>query len=171
MTGVQLYGRFCVAMRHETLTAFAAYCHRNDVTRRPTLFVQYVDIWGTPRGEIGLPDPTNITNATFALLAPWVMIPTVGEAWLVVDMVDALSVTGLKVNYRGIFNPHWRLDYSVSDTGRLSFGEPVLSPVPDEIGSGIQAAKKERMGQRYWQFGHTIDSVIPVVEELLNNGA
>lgn len=158
-------------MRHETLAAFSDHCERVGLARRPTLFVQFVDIWSEPCGEIGLPDPTNITNSTFALLCPWAMVPTVGEAWLVVDQVDALSVTGLKVNYRGIFNPHWTVTYSVSDSGVLSFDEPIRSPVPDEIGAGIQAAKKERMGQRYWQFGHTIETVIPVVEELLENGA
>lgn len=150
------------------LQAFAAYVQRNPIDRRPTIYVQYVDIWGTPLGEMGVPDPSDIAQTCFAVLSPWAMIPTLGQAWLIVDAVDALEVTGLRVNARGIFNPHWSVRYSMSDIGALSFAEPVLSDMPPEITVTVVAAKQARTSQAMWDQSYTLESAIPVVIGMLN---
>lgn len=149
------------------LRAFAGYCQRNPINRRPTVYVQYVDIWKQPLGEMGVPDPTDIAHACFAVLSPWAMIPTLGQAWLIVDAVDALEVTGLRVNVRGIFNPHWSVPYSMSDRGTLSFGEPETAVMPCEISSAVLAAKAARLNQAMWDQSYTLESVIPVVIGML----
>lgn len=153
----------------DTLAAFAAYCQRNPLDRRPTVYVRYIDMWNEPRGEIGVPDPQDISHTAFALLTPWAMVPTMAEAWLVVDTVKTLEVTRLFVALkgRGIFEPHWSVPYSMSDDGRLSFGEPAPSIIPAEIGHGLQAAKKARNEQTFWEFEHSIETVMPVVIGLL----
>lgn len=149
------------------LEAFAAYCQRHPINRRPTVYTQYIDIWKTPLGEMGVPDPTDIAQTCFAVLSPWAMIPTLGQAWLIVDTVDALEVTGLRVNVRGIFNPHWKVPYSLSDRGTLRFGEPESAEMPPEISSAVFAAKAARLNQTQWEESYTLESVIPVVIGML----
>lgn len=149
------------------LQAFADYCQRNPIDRRPTVYARYVDIWQTPLGEMGVPDPTDINRVCFAVLSPWAMIPTLGQAWLIVDVVEALEVTGLQVNIRGIFNPHWSVPYSLSDRGTLRFGQPEVAEIPTEIGTAVAAATSARMNQAMWEQSYTLESVIPVVIGML----
>lgn len=154
-----------------TLEAFAAHCDRGTVKDRPTVFCQYVDIHGVPQGEIGLADihDPELHLAVFAALCPWAMIPTIGSARLVVDRLSlGMVVTDVKANFQGLFNPSWMVPYSMGDDGRLSFGEPVAEPVPDEVGWGCQAAMRERMDRRFWEQNHSLGSILPVVEALLN---
>lgn len=153
----------------EVLRAFADYCQRNPVDSRPTVYARYVDIWQTPLGEMGVPDPTDIARTCFAVLSPWAMIPTLGQAWLIVDAIDALEVTGLQVNVRGIFNPHWSVPYSLSDRGTLRFGEPEPAEMPTEIGSAVSAAKAARANQAMWEQSYTLESVVPVVIRMLDS--
>lgn len=150
------------------LQAFAEYCGRNPIDRRPTVYARYVDIWQTPLGEMGVPDPTDLARACFAVLSPWAMIPTLGQAWLVVDVVGELEVTGLQVNVRGIFNPHWSVPYSLSDRGTLSFGEPESAEIPTEIGTAVSAAKAARTNQAMWEQSYTLESVVPIVTRMLD---
>jgi hypothetical protein len=153
----------------DTLQAFADYCDRNTLDRRPTVYSRFVDIYGDPRGEIGLPDPDDVNSSVFALLCPWAMIPTIGDAWLIVDQVDALSVSHLFVNFRGMFNSHWSVPYFMDDFGTLSFGEAVSASVDSEIGNALVAVKSERRNKRYWNMGHTIESLVPIVDELIQS--
>lgn len=152
-----------------TLEAFAAYCERNPLDRRPTVYVRFTDMWNDPVGEIGHANPEDISHTTFALLSPWALVPTMAEACLVVDTVQTLEVTRLHVAIggRGIYEPHWSVPYSMADDGTLSFGEPEPSIIPVEIGHGLQAAKKARNEQKFWEFSHTLETVIPVVIGLL----
>jgi hypothetical protein len=151
------------------LDAFSAYCDRHLLTNRPTVWVQYTDIWQEPRGELGHSDTTaeDLRLACFALLAPWAMIPTIGEAWLIVDWLEDLKVTRLRATAAGIFDPHWSVAYWMDDEGRLAFGdwEPE-TPMP-AIAQAIAAAKDARFKQTFWEFDHTIESMVPVVQGLL----
>ena len=155
---------------NDTLRAFAAHCDRMPLTKRPTVWCQFIDIWGDPRGELGVPDPepAEVTHTAFALLAPWVIVPTIGEVWLVVDCLEFLNVVHLHVNVRGMFDPHWTVDYLMDDAGTLVFGEWEATPTPAFIGHAVQAAKRARMAQTMWEHEHTIATVMPVVEGLLN---
>ena len=159
---------FELLRRDSVLNAFAAHCQREPLDRRPGIWVEFIDIWNEPRGEIGIPDPDDIMHTCFALLSPWALIPTIGQAWLIVDMVEDLQVTNLKANYRGYFNPHWSVPYKMSDDGSLSFGEPVSDVVPPPIGVAVQHAKVARMRQTLWEWDHSIETMLPVVEGLLN---
>ena len=150
------------------LAAFATHCQRAPLDRRPTVWVQFRDIWKTPKGEIGIPDPVDISHTCFALLSPWAMIPTLGQAWLIVDRLDYLSVTNLKVNMRGMFEPHWSVPYKMADDGSLSFGKPALAVVAPEIGHAVIAAKRARRLQTFWDMDHQLETVLPIVEGLLN---
>lgn len=149
---------------------FATYCDRVGLQNRPTVWVQYVDIWGTPRGEMGVSDVSvnDLPHSCFALLAPWVSVPTIGTASLVVDWLYDLRVVEVKVTLRGIFNPSWAVPYSVSDTGEMTFGEPRPSPMLQAVSPAVAAAKKARTAQTMWADDYTVDSIIPMVRNLLN---
>lgn len=151
-----------------TLDAFAAHCSRASLTRRPTVWAQFVDVWNTPQGEIGIPDPPQLSQACFAVLSPWVMIPTIGQVWLVYDAIESLEVTHLHVNARGMFDPHWSVEYGMDDEGGLVFGWETPGPAPDGMDSAIVAAKRARMAGNFWQFDYSIENVLPVIQGLLN---
>lgn len=154
----------------DTLAAFAAHCDRYTVDRRPTMYVRFIDVWGDPQGEIGVPEPEDLHHTAFALLSPWVMVPTIGQAHLVLDRLECLEVTTVTANARGFFDPSWQVDYRMADDGTLEFGEAVDAPVIHEVGTAIIAAKVARMEQKFWQWGYTFDDVVPVVAGLLEQG-
>ena len=149
------------------LDGFAEHIARRDIDHRPQIWAAYIDIWDVPQGEIGVADPLDVTNTCFALLSPWALIPTIGSAWLVVDVIDDLRVTNLKVNMRGMFEPHWSVPYRMADDGVLSFGEPVSIPMTPVIGQAVVGAKRARSRQTFWEMGHSMETMLPAVEALL----
>jgi hypothetical protein len=157
----------------EALDAFAAYVDRQTVATRPTVYTRFVDVWDEPRGEIGVHDPADLRSACFALMCPWAMIPTMGGVWLIVDMggVDGsatLRVSNVKTTLRGMFDPHWVVEYSLDDDGRLTFDEPVSCLPPPVIGFAVAAVKGARLRRVMWESDHNLDTVLPVVETLLH---
>jgi hypothetical protein len=154
----------------DTLQAFSDHCNRAGLLKRPTIYVRFTDIWGDATGEIGVPDPEDLHHTTFALLSPWVMVPTLSEAHLVIDRLECLEVTKVKATQRGYFEPSWQVDYQMDDRGNLVFGESVDAPIIPEVGTAITAAKKARMEQRFWQWHYTFEDVVPVVAGLLEQG-
>lgn len=150
------------------LAAFADHCNRHTIARRPNIWVRFVDVWGEPKGEIGLPDATDETNAAFSLMIPWAMVPTLAEAWLVVDHLDYLQVMCLKVSTRGMFNPTWKVPYKMADDGCMSFGEPIRDAVPGHLAAAVQGVKRARRVQAFWESEHSIESLMPIVEALLD---
>jgi hypothetical protein len=67
----------------------------------------------------------------------------------------------------GIFDPHWSVPYVMTDDGRMVFEdwEPE-TPMP-AIAQAIAAAKDARYKQTFWEFDHTIETMVPVVQGLL----
>ena len=152
------------------LQAYADHCDRQDVTARPKMFVRFLDIWGDPKGEIGIAEPEDLYHTAFALLCPWAMIPTLGEAQLVLVVGRHLEVTKLKASSRGYFEPSWEVPFSMDDRGQLHFGEPMDAVAIPEVGRAVMSVKKARMEQRFWQWAYTFDDVVPVVAGLLEQG-
>ena len=152
------------------LQDFADYCDRVGLEARPTVWAQYVDVWGTPRGEMGVADVTvnDLPNTCFALLTPWATIPTLGSVSLVVDWLTDLRVVDLKVNMRGIYNPSWSVPYTLSDSGRMSFGTPTPAEMLSTVSLAVAAAKRARTAQTMWRDDYSVDSILPVVTHLLN---
>lgn len=157
------------------LEAFAEHCDRHPLDRRPTYWAQYVDMWGDAKGEMGVSNPTSVDdpersphNTVFALLCPWLAIPTMAQAWVVVDDLDCLWVIGVRATNHGYFWPVWEVAYRMEDDGSLTPGEPRPIPMPTKIGPGVAAAVKARSQQQLWEGDYDIDALIPVVEGLLN---
>lgn len=152
----------------DTLQAFAEHCDRYTLDRRPTMFVRFIDIWNDPKGEIGVPEPEDLYNTAFALLTPWVMVPTLGQAHLVLDQLTHLEVTTVTANFRGYFDPSYQVAYHMADDGTLEFGEATDAACLPEVGTAVVAAKKARMEQRFWQWGYEFEDTVPVVDGMLN---
>ena len=157
------------------LEAFADHCDRSPLDRRPTYWAQYVDVWGEPKGELGVSNPPTVddpkrdSNGTvFAVLTPWLAIPTMATAWLVVDNVDQFYVVRVWANSTGFFTPVWSVVYRFEDDGHITPAFPEPIPMPGSIGSGIAAALKARKEQKLWEGDYDITTVVPVVEGLLN---
>lgn len=149
------------------LDAFTDHIARQDIDHRPQIWASYIDIWDVPQGEIGVADPFDVTGTCFALLSPWALIPTIGSAWLLVDVIDDLRVTNLKVNMRGMFEPHWSVPYRMADDGSLSFSEPVTIPMTPVIGQAVIGAKRARSHQTFWEMGHSMETMLSAVGAML----
>lgn len=152
------------------LQDFADHCDRVGLGKRPTVWAQYEHIWGAPCGDMGVPDVSvnDLPNACFALLAPWAIVPTIGSAWLIVDWLIELRVVNVKATLRGIFNPSWSVPYSLSDGGEMAFGEPRPAKMLSAMSPAVAAAKKARLAQTMWAEEYTVESVIPMVADLLD---
>lgn len=157
------------------LEAFTDHCDRAPLDRRPSYFAQYVDVWGDARGELGVANPTEVDaphrkpdKTVFALLTPWLAIPTIADAWVVVDTVDQFWVVRVRATTAGYFSPVWSVAYRFEDDGAITptFPEPI--PMPDTIGPGIAAAIKSRSDQTLWEGDYDLNTLVPVVEGLLN---
>lgn len=148
------------------LQAFSAFVDRQPLDRRPNVYTQYVDIWNTPVGEWGA-DGDHRAQTIYALLAPWSVIPTIAQARLVVDAVKCFWVVNLHTNMRGIFNPTWKVGYRMNDTGRLAFDEPIRDNPPHDIHVALAGAKIARQKQYLWEGDHDLESITPLVVELL----
>lgn len=166
------------SQRHDiyyALEAFGEHCDRYPLDRRPTYWAQYVDVWNEPKGELGIPDPVTVDDpkhksdsAVFALLTPWLAIPTMAEAWVVVDRLECLWVVCVKATNHGYFSPVWEIPYRMEDDGSLTPSEPAPISMPDRIGAAVAAAMKARMERKLWDGDYDIDTIWPVVEGMLN---
>lgn len=167
------------SQRHDifyALEAFTDHVDRHPLDRRPAYFAQYHDIWGEARGEIGIPEPTEIDaerhkpDATvFALLTPWFSIPTIAEAWLVVDRLgDGLWVVGVRALDDGVVSPVWQVDYTLEDDGSLTPREPAPIPLPKVIANGVSTALQARVERKMWDAYYDFDTIVPVVQGMLN---
>lgn len=151
----------------KALDDFVAYCDRRPLDKRPKVYARYVDIWNETRGQFGAPESHDLNQTVFALLTPWALIPTIGSVWLVVDALETMEVSNVKVSAKGIFDPHWSVPYIMDDDGSLVFADPIPGLPPWDIGQAIHAAKRARMVQAFWDDDHDLDSVLTVVEGLL----
>ena len=81
---------------------------------------------------------------------------------------SAFGWWGCEATSSGYFSPVWEIVYRMEDDGTLTPGEPTPIAMPDVIGAGIAAALKGRAEQKLWDVEYDLDSIIPVVEGMLN---
>ena len=70
----------------DALTAYAAA--RARTTGLQTVWAYHIDLWGDARGEIGSADHADAARATFAVMAPFVLVPTIAKSYLVTVPTD-----------------------------------------------------------------------------------
>lgn len=155
-------------MRVATLEAFAGAIDRAGLESRPVVWVQFIDIWGVPRGELGYPDTDDLADVVFALLTPWAVIPTIGEAWLIVDRLDWLEVVHLTADLDGVHTTSWRMNYHVADDGVIGFLDYYERDPHPAVTNALTGTRDARFKQTFWSEGHTIETILPAVDAMLH---
>jgi hypothetical protein len=156
------------------LDAFAAHIARHDVDHRPHVWAAHFDIWGDPQGEIGVPGITIAEErmAAFAVMVPFIMVPTIGTSWLVADCSDYeirhVTVVKVSASGRGLDVASWRVPFSVTDQGTLVFSEPFGGRgVPDRIRDAVIEALRGRNERTCWHENFDYERALEVAREML----
>ena len=155
------------------LATFASHIARHDVGHRPRIWATHFDIWGDPQGEIGIPgiSVAEETVAAFAVLVPFILVPTIGTSWLVADCSEYelrhLTVVRLDASGRGLDVASWRVPFSVTEGGMLVFGESFAGGVPDRIKDAVVDALRGRNERTYWHDNFDYEGALEVAMGML----
>ena len=169
--------RFDSRTRMTPLEAYADHVDRNPLDSHPTVWAIHHDIWGKPLGEMGIPaDMAPMLWSVFAALAPFVLLPTVGRADLVIDcgeLAPRLSHVEIRVESGrvGYVTPR-SVSYEISDTGQWRF----TTATPDEVGvpkparEAVALALNARSQQVGWSETVTYDQALETAARMLVSG-
>lgn len=154
------------------LTVYAQACHRATVENRPLIWAYHEDVWNEPRGEVGIPHKDDMTAGVFVALVPFVVVPEIATAVLIVDvstLVDRqLAVRSIKATPAGLVHTLWTIPFGIGDGGRIWFGVPVTpNGHPWEIEATIGqvvAGRNQRLG---WEDGFTFTEAVELSQDLL----
>ena len=150
--------------------AIAAYLRtvqNNPVDRHSVVWAYHYDMWGDARGELGVPDFTD--RSVLGVLIPYVIIPSMGSAVLVVDrsLPGQLDIVRLSAFNRMTGVDSWRCDYEVEDSGRWIVRPAKRHPMTPDIASSVEAARLARKRQLEWDEEWDFDSSLQVVKDYL----
>ena len=139
------------------LDGYSAACDRASITDRPTVWATHTNIWGEPRGEIGIDADTVGTIggpdvATFAALVPFIVVPTIAVSALVIDHSDRrkLTVIHISIDHTETTVSPWRVSYGIKDDGTLSHARPIMASVPSELQRVLDTVIDARCDQFAW---------------------
>lgn len=156
----------------DILGDYANHCQRQGHAK---VWSVHFDIWSEPQGELGMnyTDPDYEALAVFAAMVPWMLIPTIGHSWLVVDRTTLrdrwASVVELKASTAGLEHEAWHLSYSVADDASMTWGKPKrggrLAPNSAEA---IKEIFKGRMSRIGWEDEIDFDQAVMIADGLLS---
>jgi hypothetical protein len=158
------------------LDTYVQHVDRSTITGHPVVWATHHDIWGEPLGEIGIPaDMAPLIWSVFAALAPFVLLPTVGRADLIVDcgeLTPRLSHVEVRIDWYSASVTSRSVAYEITDEGLWRFTDAV----PDEVGvpkparEAVALALQARSQQVGWSDSVTYGQALESAARMLVSG-
>jgi hypothetical protein len=120
-------------------------------------------------GALGVHKPVEL--GAFAVLTPWIVVPTITEATLfVTDFEDrVVDICTLSETVDGVFHGWSRADWGVEDDGTVTAGIPIpgLSP-SDAITYAVVSALAARKDGEFWSDNINFDTAAAISKNLMD---
>lgn len=124
---------------------------------------------GDGHGALGAKAPLSMANTAFALLMPWVLVPTITEATLFLTnlTVRRVHICRLSESIDGIACIWSRADWGVGDDGKVRVSKPVPAGPPNAAAALVaESALAARREGSHWSEGFTWDMAYEVSQEM-----
>lgn len=151
------------------LAAWLTHIQNQPVDKHPTVWAQHYDVWLEPVGDLGARSVDDET--VIGVLTPFVVVPTVGVAALVVDRAEQRRIDTVVLS-AFTNTPHVsarRFPYTVSDWGLVSVGPGWPLALASDLATPVQVVRQGRMLRVGWEDEWTYDASLAAVADWLDS--